>query len=93
MELSRKVEKKELQKFWKCRKSGERFVYFIFDGLTLYILFLQFIPDTFYTFQSCVSIGMRDYPNEFIGWHEKSRNHVIAHLIAPHRQGSIDHRV
>lgn len=77
MELSRKVEKKELQKFWKCRKSGERFVYFIFDGLTLYILFLQFIPDTFYTFQSCVSIGMRDYPNEFIGWHEKSRNHVI----------------
>lgn len=45
-----------------------RFTFYFYSLHHGYILYFSIV---------CVSIGMRDYPNEFIGWHEKSRNHVI----------------
>lgn len=75
-------------------ENGERFVYFIFDGLTLYILFLQFTPRIHFILFNRVRI----YRNERLSERvyrltrkiEKSC-HSLHIWLHRHRQGSIDH--
>lgn len=83
-----KGRERELQKFWKCRKGGERFVYFIFDGLTLYILFLQFIYQIHFILFNRVYLLEREIIRTGLSIHTKNREIMsfVAHLIA---QGSI----
>lgn len=100
MELSRtdRREKKKRRNYKNLEngemENGERFVYFIFDGLTLYILFLQFTPWIHFILFNRVCI----YRNERLSERvyrltrkiEKSC-HSLHIWLHRHRQGSIDH--
>lgn len=91
MKLSRKVEKKELQKFWKCRKSGERFVYFIFDGLTLFTFYFYSLYQIHFILFNRVYLSEWEIIRTSLSVDTKNREIMsfIAHLIAPRRHGSI----